>query len=83
MKEGKAVTLVRHVKTASGWRYLDAAIADNGRVLANQVIVKIKITPGLPLPNPWRPTPQRQTERQAGSHGRNHNRRQRRNHRRT
>jgi integrase len=48
MKEGKAVTLVRHVKTASGWRYLDAAIADNGRVLANQVIVRIKITPGLP-----------------------------------
>ncbi len=48
MKEGKAVTLVRHVKTASGWRYLDAAIADNGRVLANQVINKIKITPELP-----------------------------------
>lgn len=42
------MTLVRHVKTDSGWRYLDAAIAPNGRVLANQVIVKIKITPELP-----------------------------------
>jgi integrase len=47
MKEAKAVTLVRYVKTKAGWRYLDAAIADNGRVLANKVIVKVKITPGL------------------------------------
>ena len=47
MKEGKAVRLVRHVKTDDGWRYLEATIAENGRVLADKVNFKVKITPEL------------------------------------
>ena len=37
--KAKAVTLVRRCKTPTGWRRYPAAIASNGRVLANAVIV--------------------------------------------